>query len=97
MRVCILMGSPRLNRNTAELCKPFMDELRLHKVEVDYITLHFTVRILHHVLDVIVVRMSRVNMAASSGMICRILWRASFKRTYWYLRRRSIHGRLHPL
>ena len=34
------MGSPRLNRNTAELCKPFMDELRLHKVEVEYITLH---------------------------------------------------------
>ena len=39
MRVCILMGSPRLNRNTAELCKPFMDELRQHKAEVDYITL----------------------------------------------------------
>jgi putative NADPH-quinone reductase len=34
------MGSPRLNRNTAELCKPFIDELRLHKADVDYITLH---------------------------------------------------------
>ena len=40
MRVCILMGSPRLNSNTAELCKPFVDELRLHKAEVEYITLH---------------------------------------------------------
>jgi len=40
MRICILMGSLRPNRNTAELCKPFMDELRLHEVEVEYITLH---------------------------------------------------------
>ncbi|MCL2153822.1 MAG: flavodoxin family protein [Oscillospiraceae bacterium] len=40
MQVCILMGSPRLNGNTAELCKPFVDELRLHKADVDYITLH---------------------------------------------------------
>lgn len=40
MRVCLLMGSPRLNGNTAELCKPFIDELRIHNVEVDYITLH---------------------------------------------------------
>jgi len=34
------MGSPRPNGNTAELCKPFMDELRQHNAEVDYITLH---------------------------------------------------------
>ena len=40
MRVCILMGSPRLNGNTCELCKPFIDELRSHKAEVMYITLH---------------------------------------------------------
>ena len=40
MRVCILMGSPRLNGNTAELCKPIIEELRQNKVEVDYITLH---------------------------------------------------------
>ena len=40
MRVCILMGSPRLNGNTAELCKPFMDELLKNQAEVEYITLH---------------------------------------------------------
>ena len=40
MRVCILMGSPRMNGNTTELCKPFMDELRLHQSEVEYIVLH---------------------------------------------------------
>jgi multimeric flavodoxin WrbA len=34
------MGSPRLNGNSAELCKPFIDELRLHKTDVEYITLH---------------------------------------------------------
>jgi putative NADPH-quinone reductase len=34
------MGSPRLKGNTAELCKPFMDELRAHQAEVEYITLH---------------------------------------------------------
>ena len=39
MRVCILMGSLRLNRNTAELCKPFVDELRKNNAEVEYITL----------------------------------------------------------
>ena len=40
MRFCILMGSPRLNGNTAELCKPFIDELRIHKALVEYIPLH---------------------------------------------------------
>ena len=39
MRVCVLMGSLRLNRNTAELCKPFVEELRLNNAEVEYITL----------------------------------------------------------
>jgi len=34
------MGSPRPNGNTAKICKPFIDELELHKVEVEYITLH---------------------------------------------------------
>jgi len=34
------MGSPRPNGNTAELCKPFIEELRQHKAEVEYITLH---------------------------------------------------------
>ena len=28
MRICILMGSPRLNGNTVELVKPFMEELK---------------------------------------------------------------------
>jgi len=39
MRVCVLMGSPGLHRRTAELCKPFLDELSLNNAEVDYITL----------------------------------------------------------
>jgi multimeric flavodoxin WrbA len=34
------MGSPRLNGNTAELCKPFIDELKQNNAEVEYITLH---------------------------------------------------------
>ena len=33
------MGSPRLCGNTAELCKYFMDELRVQKTEVKYIEL----------------------------------------------------------
>lgn len=39
MKVCILMGSPRLNGNTAELVKPFIEELKLNGVQVEYITL----------------------------------------------------------
>lgn len=40
MKVCIFMGSPRLNGNTAELCKPFIGELKADGAEVSYITLH---------------------------------------------------------
>lgn len=39
MKVCILMGSPRINKNTAELCKPFIKELEKNNAEVRYITL----------------------------------------------------------
>lgn len=39
MKVCILMGSPRLNGNTAELVKPFIEELKANDVQVEYITL----------------------------------------------------------
>lgn len=39
MKVLILMGSPRLCGNTAELCKYFIDELRVQKAEVEYIEL----------------------------------------------------------
>ena len=39
MNFCILMGSPRLKGNTAELLKPFIDELKENEVEVSYITL----------------------------------------------------------
>lgn len=39
MKVLILMGSPRLCGNTAELCKYFMDELRVQNAEVKYIEL----------------------------------------------------------
>ena len=39
MNVLILMGSPRLLGNTAELCKPFMEELKENGAEVRYVTL----------------------------------------------------------
>lgn len=39
MNTLILMGSPRLQGNTAELCKPFMQELRNGGAEVRYVTL----------------------------------------------------------
>lgn len=39
MNILILMGSPRLNGNTAELCKPFMEQLRTRGAEVKYIPL----------------------------------------------------------
>ena len=39
MKFCILMGSPRLNGNTAELLKPFISELKNNECEVEYITL----------------------------------------------------------
>lgn len=39
MKICILMGSPRLNGNTAELLKPFIEELKINNAEVFYITL----------------------------------------------------------
>ena len=39
MNVLVLMGSPRLHGNTAELCKYFMAELQTQKVEVEYIEL----------------------------------------------------------
>jgi multimeric flavodoxin WrbA len=39
MKVLILMGSPRLQGNTAELCKPLMEELKTNGAEVRYVTL----------------------------------------------------------
>ena len=39
MNVLILMGSPRLQGNTAELTKPFMEELRANGADVRYMTL----------------------------------------------------------
>ena len=39
MNVLILMGSPRLQGNTAELCKPFMEEVQEHGAAVRYVTL----------------------------------------------------------
>lgn len=39
MNVLILMGSPRLAGNTAQLCKPFMEELKKHGASVRYVTL----------------------------------------------------------
>ncbi len=39
MKFCILMGSPRLKGNTAELLKPFISELEFNKAEYSYITL----------------------------------------------------------
>lgn len=39
VKICILMGSPRLDKNTAELCKPFVRELEQNRAEVRYVTL----------------------------------------------------------
>ena len=39
MNVLILMGSPRLAGNTAELCKPFIEELSAKGAAVRYVTL----------------------------------------------------------
>ena len=39
LKFCILMGSPRLNGNTAELLKPFISELKDNGADVTYITL----------------------------------------------------------
>ena len=40
MKILILMGSPRLHGNTAELCKYFMEELASHQAEIQYVELH---------------------------------------------------------
>lgn len=39
MNVLILMGSPRKNKNTAQLCKPFMQQLEKDGAKVHYIAL----------------------------------------------------------
>lgn len=39
MNILILMGSPRLSGNTAELCKPMMEELEKGNARVRYMTL----------------------------------------------------------
>ena len=39
MKFCVLMGSPRLNKNTAEICKPFIETLKENGAETVYITL----------------------------------------------------------
>ena len=39
MKILILMGSPRIHGNTAELCKHFMEELKVQKADVQYIEL----------------------------------------------------------
>lgn len=39
MNILILMGSPRLNGNTAELCKPFINEIKQNGGKVSYVTL----------------------------------------------------------
>ena len=39
MNILILMGSPRLQCNTAELCKPFMEELEAGGAHVRYVPL----------------------------------------------------------
>ncbi len=39
MRIAVFMGSPRINGNTSELCKPFLNELKSFGAEVTYTTL----------------------------------------------------------
>lgn len=40
MRFCVIMGSPRANGNTAELCKPFLERLQERGAETEYIVLN---------------------------------------------------------
>lgn len=39
MKFCVIMGSPRVNGNTAELCKPFLARLEELGAKYDYIKL----------------------------------------------------------
>ena len=39
MKFCVINGSPRINGNTAELCKPFLARLEERGVEVEYLRL----------------------------------------------------------
>lgn len=39
MKFCVIMGSPRINGNTAELCKPFLARLEELGAEVEYMKL----------------------------------------------------------
>lgn len=68
MKFCVLMGSPRLKGNTAELCKPFMLELKRTGSEVKYITL--ADKQIASSKPVMPVRMSTANMAVCKRMIC---------------------------
>lgn len=40
MKICILMGSPREDGNTAAFVRPFIEELEFLGAKVDYIVLH---------------------------------------------------------
>ena len=40
MKFCILMGSPRVNGNTAELLKPFVEELSIKGAEISSVGLY---------------------------------------------------------
>ena len=40
MKLCILMGSPRVNGNTASLIEPFVNEFKRHNIDVKLINLH---------------------------------------------------------
>ena len=39
MKVLILMGSPRIHGNTAEICKPFIEELKKQSADIKYMEL----------------------------------------------------------
>ncbi len=39
MKVCVFLGSPRINGNTATLLKPFVDELQLQRIETEVMEL----------------------------------------------------------
>ena len=40
MRICILMGSPRKNGNTAGLLRPFMEEMEMKNCECSLVWLY---------------------------------------------------------
>ena len=76
MNVLILMGSPKLQGNTAELCKPFMEEMNASGAQVRYVTL--ADKDIKPCRGAMPARRLAVLTAAPRRMRCR--WRRSYGR-----------------